>query len=221
MSRLRKSLAKIDNFAQNDYLEPNEQDDLIALLNDVSYERNQVYLRVFLVIFLVLTPFYIILPFFKQKPLYGFFALLAMLLNCICLHYLNHYSLTKQLIEQKADSQAQGNANIDDMFTIASRNDTIVKIQNFILKAQRSFANEPKYLVLFHAMHVSISILLIRCHYQVDPTKVKFKNSIDTRLFIIMPSIASATNIIVNQWVTSTAAEIEGLKKYKYHEKSV
>lgn len=107
MSRLRRSVQKLNSLSENEYLEPNEQDDLIELLNNVSYSENRQLVKWFLITFLSITPIYVVLPFFKKRhPILSLCCILTIGLNCINLYWFNAYRLKLDDLVLKEEGDA-------------------------------------------------------------------------------------------------------------------
>lgn len=97
-SRKRVSFQIIDDLTESLFLEPSQQDELITLLNSESYSQNQQIIKIFVSAFLLFSPIYLVLPYFrKSHPILGFLCLLTVSLNCLSVYFLNPFYLRKKI----------------------------------------------------------------------------------------------------------------------------
>lgn len=191
MSRLRKSLARIDILSDNDYLEPSEQDELIQLFNDVSYERNQWFLRFFTWVFLATTPLFTVLRFFKSQPIFGLVGMLIVILSAANLFYFNHYKMTQ-----------------------------VAMNSNGVWQFQALAAQSPRGFTIFRILEALLAILYVVIFYRLD-NLTKFKPDWDTWIFVHVPLYTMGSSLIINSWIASYSQEVRNLSNFKYDKKVV
>lgn len=241
MSRLRRSLIELNSLSEYDYLEPSEQDQLIALLSDISYKQNDKLIRIFALVFFLINPIYLISPSFK-KNITGLLCIIIVDLSAANMLWFNQYSILKdKLVKNTLDEDEIPHLDFAGIHLHKNfrkklernkdPNRTSLRIKNRlneqkhknifkfisslnfqIKRIKQLFGQNPKFHMVFQIFLLLASIVIV---FQ------RFKLCFDSDcLFIFLPLFTSITSTVVNLWIKDLVNKITDLNKYKYQKKS-
>ncbi|ODV61271.1 uncharacterized protein ASCRUDRAFT_148068 [Ascoidea rubescens DSM 1968] len=189
----RDKFSRIDSLNNSDFLDLDEQDELISLYNDINYEKTKNYIKLLLVISLVEA------PFFSKLRVYGVYSLnslLIILMSMINLRYLNYYSLNELKIKTRKELEP------DEI--------------NFFIKFINLFNHNDWYQVVYNSVQIILTVLNIRKFIIAEN---KFTNYFS--FFLLLPVVNSILCLLIKSWTSDVSNDIKNLQKLKYNKKNV
>ena len=189
----RERMARIDSLNRIDFLELDEQDELISLYNDVNYDSTKNYITLVMIISLVETPIFSKIRVFG---LYSLNSLLVIFMAMINLKYLNYYALKELDIKIKKELEPEEINIFVRFINLFNENDWPQRIYN------------------------SIQLLLTLVNaWAFIAVEDKLANY--SSFFLLLPVINSMLCFLIKFWIEDVSNDVKNLKTLRYNKKNV